>query len=84
MQVQEEEAARYRKEISQGIKASIPGLVRVSFGCYNTQREVDEFAEVLERVTRHQWKGRYSQDAISGEYRPEGFDPVLDEYFRLH
>jgi selenocysteine lyase/cysteine desulfurase len=84
MQVQEDEAARYRKEISLGIKASIPGLVRVSFGCYNTQREVDKFAEVLERVTRHQWEGRYSQDATSGEYRPEGFDPVLDEYFRLH
>jgi cysteine desulfurase/selenocysteine lyase len=83
MDVTEEEARLRRQEIVSGTRARLPGLVRASFGCYNTTQEVDRFIAVLSQVASHQWRGQYVQDAASGEYRLQGFRPDLDEYFRL-
>ena len=38
---------------------------------------------VIHRVCQ-QLENRYLQDQASGEYRPEDFNPVLDDYFKLH
>lgn len=52
-----------------------PGMVRVSFGAYNTPAEVDTLVEALLRVRRGEYRGRYARGA-DGEYRPAGFaDP---------
>lgn len=58
-------------------------MVRVSFGCYNETAEVDWFIEVLERIVRREYRGRYLQDPASGEFRPEGFTPDMASYFLL-
>ena len=36
-----------------------PGAVRVSFGLYNNEAEVDRFIEAIRMVRNHQWSGRY-------------------------
>jgi len=77
------QAVAYQQEIRGGVKAHLPGLVRASFGCYNTEDEVDWFAAMLERVVRGDYRGRYVQDPASGAYWPEGFAPRLEDYFHL-
>jgi len=83
LEVSETEARTYQEEIYQGSKAHLPGMVRVSFGCYNTEAEIDWFVEVLERITRGDYRGRYVQDTASGSYRPEGAAPHFARYFSL-
>lgn len=81
--VDEPQAASYQQEIRNGVKAHLPGLVRASFGCYNNEAEVDWFAEMLERIVRGDYRGRYIQDPASGAYWPEDFAPRLEAYFHL-
>lgn len=81
--VDEQQATSYQQEIRNGVKAHLPGLVRASFGCYNNEAEVDWFAEMLERIVRGDYRGRYIQDPASGAYWPEGFAPRLEAYFHL-
>ncbi len=83
MNVPPEDARAYQEEIRQGIKMNLPGLVRVSFGCYNTEDEVDWFAEMLERVARGEYRGEYSQDPASGAYTAAGYAPKIERYFGL-
>jgi hypothetical protein len=61
----------------------MPGLVRASFGLYNTPEEIDLLAEALTRIARGDYRGRYHQDPKSGEYHPEGFSPDFTSYFDL-
>ena len=48
-----------------------PGMVRVSFGAYNTPEEVDALVDALQRVRRGAQGGRYRRGA-DGEYAPDG------------
>ncbi len=59
-------------------RREIPGLVRMSFGLYNDERDVDALALTLERFAREGLSGRYRFDAVLGEYEPEGFRPAID------
>jgi hypothetical protein len=61
----------------------MPGLVRASFGLYNTLDEVDAFVEALSRIARREYRGRYHQDRASGDYVPEGWAPDFEQYFSL-
>ncbi len=83
MQVSPQAAQAYQEEIRRGIKKNLPGLVRASFGCYNTEDEVDWFIEVLERVVHGGYRGRYLQDEASGQCWAEGFEPRPADYFGL-
>lgn len=64
-------------------RSEIPGAVRMSFGMYNTEEEVDIFIELLSRIARDQYQGHYSLDKWSGEYRPDNFEMNFDNYFKL-
>ena len=65
-------------------RSALPGLVRVSFGCYNTRAEVDRLVEMLERVIAGDYAGQYDVDRASGSYWPRQFDPTqLSRYFTL-
>ena len=50
----------------------MPGLVRASFGLYNTLADVDALAAALSRIARGDWRGRYGQDAPTGDFAPVG------------
>ena len=83
LKVSPDQVQAYRQEIRSGIRTHTPGLVRVSFGCYNDESEVDWFIEVLERIVRGEYQGHYVQDPSSGEFWPEGYKADCDSYFRL-
>jgi selenocysteine lyase/cysteine desulfurase len=79
----ESQAAEVRSSILAGDRRQMPGLVRASFGLYNTPEEIDLLAEALTRIARGDYRGRYHQDPKSGEYHPEGFSPDFTSYFDL-
>jgi hypothetical protein len=61
----------------------MPGMVRISFGMYNTIDEVDVFVDALSDIARGAHRGNYVQDRTSGEYRAQGWSPDLAAYFEL-
>lgn len=83
LQLDEVESARWRDNLLAGDKSDMPGMVRASFGCYNTTDDVDRLVEMLERIIRGDYHGDYVLDRHSGEYHPRGFEEPLEEYFLL-
>jgi hypothetical protein len=81
--VDSETATIYLDEIRRGIRSNLPGLVRVSLGCYNNESEVDRLVTLLKKIVRREYQGDYVQDPSSGAYRPEGFNPELERFFKL-
>lgn len=76
-------AHQHQAEIRAGDRSQLPGLVRVSFGCYNSVAEVDVLIETLGRIARREYRGTYVQNRASGAYLPVGFEPDLRAYFDL-
>lgn len=77
----EETTAAERDRIIHGDRSSMPGMVRASFGIYNTEGEVDRFLEAIRLIAAGRFSDRYRQDRASGEFRPEGWSPDFREYF---
>jgi len=63
--------------------SGMPGMVRISFGMYNTLEEVDVLIEALSDIARGAHKGKYVQDRASGEYQAQDWSPDLAAYFEL-
>ena len=80
---EEAHADEYRAEMLAHDRRRMPGLVRASFGLYNTLDEVDVFLEALTKIARGEYRGRYRQDKASGDYTPDGWQPDFEKYFSL-
>jgi selenocysteine lyase/cysteine desulfurase len=78
----EEEALRLRGRILSGDRREMPGMIRASFGLYNSTDDIDQLVNALERIRRGDYKGTYHQEISSGEFSPEGWQVNFDEYFR--
>lgn len=74
---------RVRNEMLAHDRSHMPGLVRVSFGLYNTLAEVDALVDALQRIARGEYRGRYVQDRASGDFVPEGWAPDFARCFQL-
>ena len=71
----EGEARSVRDRMAAHDKREMPGMVRMSFGLYNSLDEVDRFMGALEQIARGDIAGDYRQDPASGEYAPAGWEP---------
>lgn len=49
--------------LKSGEKFDIGGAVRMSFGIFNTEKEVDRVMEMLKVVAGHEWKAKYDDDS---------------------
>jgi cysteine desulfurase/selenocysteine lyase len=78
------EAQQVREQMLAGDKREMPGLVRASFGLYNTLEEIDVLTEALESISAGKYQGRYVQDTASGEYNLEGWQPDFERFFSLN
>lgn len=83
MNISETDLAQVTADILSNNRRHMPGLVRVSFGMYNTTDEVDDLIQALTAITQGRIAGRYEQDARSGEYSAVGWSPDLSQYFKL-
>jgi hypothetical protein len=78
-----DEAAEVRNRMVAGDKSEMPGLIRASFGLYNTKEDVDTLLEALRYISKGDYKGKYIQDKSNGEYSPVGWTPDFADYFKL-
>jgi selenocysteine lyase/cysteine desulfurase len=62
--------------------ADFPGLVRLSFGLYNTAAEVDYTVETIRRVLEEGPRARYFQERRTGDYVPLDGAGRLDDCFQ--
>lgn len=76
-------AQEARRRVLSGDKRQLPGLVRVSFGLYNTTEEVDRLIEALEQIARGGWRGRYHQDRATGEWLPQSLSHAFNNFVDL-
>ena len=78
-----EEAADVRRRMLAGDKSEMPGLIRASFGLYNTLEDVDALIDALQHIARGAYQGKYTQERASGEYKAQGWAPDFERYFRF-
>jgi selenocysteine lyase/cysteine desulfurase len=74
--ISQEEMAEIVRKLTRGDHATVPGMVRMSLGVYNTADEVDAFADAVEEVLRDGPRARYKVDPRHGEWVPDrtGYD----------
>jgi selenocysteine lyase/cysteine desulfurase len=74
----------YKQQMLNHDRSDLPGLVRASFGCYNTRAEIDRLVDMLARIVRGDYNGDYVLHRATGDYFPRSFDPaILGKYFAL-
>ena len=77
----ETEKAQWGRDPLAGDNSGKPGMVRISFGAYNSFDDVDALVEMLRRITRNEYRGRYYPIPESGEYAPAGHRDSMADYF---
>jgi selenocysteine lyase/cysteine desulfurase len=83
LRLPQEDLDAWKQRVLRGDKRGMPGMVRASFGCYSNTEDVDRLLEMLDRVARGDYRGKYEVDPASGEYLPEGYREPLAQYFTL-
>lgn len=78
-----DEVERVRNHILDGDRSDMPGMVRISFGLYNTIDEIDNLIEALKAIAASEYQGEYKQDPTTGEFHPLGWEPAFEQYFAL-
>jgi selenocysteine lyase/cysteine desulfurase len=81
MDIKGDEARQVRTQILSGDRRYVPGMVRVSFGLYNTLEEVDALVDALECIARGEYRGKYTQAISNGEFMPEGWRVRYEDYY---
>ncbi|HLX11296.1 MAG TPA: aminotransferase class V-fold PLP-dependent enzyme [Bacteroidota bacterium] len=81
LKISEAEDRKTTKEILAGNKSHMPGMVRASYGCYNNEEDVDRFVEMLNRIVRGEYRGKYVQSSSSGIFTPQGYVMDAAKYF---
>jgi cysteine desulfurase / selenocysteine lyase len=76
-------ADRWQPDRLAAQRAERPGMVRLSLGVYNTRDDVDALVHMLKRIARHDYRGRYSRAAGSGDYTPADYDDAILGRFSL-
>jgi selenocysteine lyase/cysteine desulfurase len=63
--------------------ADTAGLVRISFGLYNTREEVDTLCDALASIAWGRARTRYRWDGARGFVPADGTTPRFDRFFAL-
>ncbi len=71
------EMMTWRDQFLKGDKSRMPGMVRMSFGCYSNMEDVDRLMEALQMIQNGDYSGDYHQIPKTGEFVPKNF---TDDY----
>ncbi|WP_018248042.1 aminotransferase class V-fold PLP-dependent enzyme [Orenia marismortui] len=82
-----DEIARVKDDIAKGIYTHKYGLIRISFGCYNTLAEVDRLIYAVKDIIARKKAGidlttNYEFDSKKAEYKPKN-NINYSKYFKL-
>ncbi|MFH1354959.1 MAG: aminotransferase class V-fold PLP-dependent enzyme [Candidatus Omnitrophota bacterium] len=75
--------ANYAEQIRKGNWSKVPGMVRASFGIYNTEEEIDYFIQALTSILEKGAQASYTMNPQTGEYSPEERASDFDQYFSV-
>ncbi len=65
------------RRVRDGDKRGAPGMVRISFGCYNTTTDINRAVDALSQIAAGEFAGTYRCDE-HGDYRPVDYrEPSL-------
>lgn len=78
-----EDVQRVRTSMASGDRGTMPGMVRVSFGMYNTMDDVDVLITALRQIAAGKYAGKYILDRTSGEYAAIGWRPDVADHFSV-
>lgn len=78
------EAQLVRQHILDSDRSQVPGLVRISFGLYNSSDEVDRVVDAIKAIVSGKYFGNYHQDIASGEFHPENWPVDFKKYFSFN
>jgi selenocysteine lyase/cysteine desulfurase len=74
----------FKQRVLNHDRSDMPGLIRVSFGCYNTEEDVDALVSMVKRIIAGDYIGDYYVDKSNGFFWPRQFDmALLDNAFTL-
>lgn len=79
----EQEAQQVRFRMLAGDRSQMPGMIRASFGLYNSLDDIDAFIDAIKKIARGEYKGDYRQEISTGEYRPTGWKPDFSSYYTI-
>ena len=82
LQLDESEIASWREQFLRGDKSGMPGMVRMSFGCYSDREDVDRLLEAIDIIRRRDFIGEYRQVPATGEFFPEGYTDDFTGYWK--
>ncbi len=80
----EKEAESWRDEFLAGDKSKMPGMVRMSLGCYSNKEDVNRLIAMLKIVSAGDYSGNYEVVKSTGEYVPVGYTEPFDDYFKFN
>lgn len=83
LKLNKEDEIKVRNQMIGGDRSQMPGMVRASFGLYNSVEEIEVLIEALKEILHGGYQGNYLQDRASGEFVPQGWTPDFDRYFSL-
>lgn len=83
LHVTDEESKKLEQEILARDRSHLPGTVRVSFGLYNTKRDVDELIKMLRKIAAGDYYQNYILNVEKGEYTPDNYEVNFQDYFEL-
>jgi len=75
------EQEKFYSKILHGEPVELPGLVRVSFGIYNTEKDDDAVVEAIGEICEEKYKGNYVISSLTGGYWPENFSLDYTKFF---
>jgi selenocysteine lyase/cysteine desulfurase len=81
LRVTPQEDRELTAEVLSGNKSRLPGMVRASLGCYNTEEDVDALVENLKQIVQGKFLGTYVQDPASGAFHAVGYTPDFGKYY---
>ncbi len=84
LNLSDEEAESWRDEFLAGDKSKMPGMVRMSLGCYSSKEDVDRLITMIKKVATGDYAGEYVVVKKTGEYVPKGYSEPFDDYFKFN
>ena len=79
----QEDLDKYLDRVRKGDRTDLPGLVRISFGIYNTPEEIEYLALALREIMKNGPRFKYALNKAEGEYYPEGSSDKIDLSFLI-
>lgn len=77
----ETKAEVIRQQMIAGDRRAAPGMVRISFGLYNTFDDIDRLIIALQAIRAGKYCGDYQQNTASGEFYPSNWRIDYNAYF---